>query len=42
MIASATLTAISIGAAVQNGQPVDWISVAASTYLDAKGVNDGF
>lgn len=42
MIASATLTAISIGAAVENGQPVDWISVAASTYLDAKGVNDGF
>ena len=42
MIASATLTAISIGAAVQNGQPVDWISVAASTYLDATGVNDGF
>lgn len=42
MIASATLTAINIGAAVQNGQPVDWISVAASTYLDAKGVNDGF
>lgn len=42
MIASATLTAISIGAAVENGQAVDWISVAASTYLDAKGVNDGF
>lgn len=42
MIASATLTAISVGAAIENGQPIDWISVAASTYLDAKGMNDGF
>lgn len=42
MIASATLTAISIGAAVENGQPVDWISAAASTCLDVKGVSDGF
>ena len=42
MIASATLTAISICAAVENGQPVDWISAAASTCLDVKGVNEGF
>lgn len=42
MIASATVTAISVGAAIENGQPLDWISVAASTYLDIKGMNDEF
>lgn len=41
MIASATLTAISVRAAIVNGQPIDWISVAASTYLDVKGMGDG-
>lgn len=42
MIACATLTAISVGSVIENGQPIDWISAAASTYLDARGFNDGF
>lgn len=42
MIASATLTAISVGAVIESGQPIDWISVAASTYLEVRGINDGF
>lgn len=42
MIASATLTAISVGAVIENGQPIDWISAAASTYIDVRGINDGF
>lgn len=38
MIASATVTAISVGGALENGRPIDWISVAATAYLDTVGV----
>lgn len=40
MIASVTVTAISVGGAFENGQPIDWVSVAATAYLDAVGVKD--
>ena len=42
MIASATLTTISVSSAAKNGQIADWISVAASTYLDVASTKGCF
>lgn len=40
MIATATLTAISFGNAIQRNSTADWLSVAASTFVNAKSIKD--